>query len=298
MSIKVMTLVWDGFDASGSELLCMLALADWCDDFGGNLYPSMATIAEKIRLSEKQARRIVHKFEQDGWIEVIGCANGGAPGSSKRWKLNIKRIADLAASKAAKKSAETPPASVTPPIDVTPPAGVPDPSHGCPSTPPMGVPEGSHPWEPIRHEPSIEPPINPSGQLALADSVTTETTLQNTCRETWTAYKSAYAQRYGTEPIRNASVNAKVKQLVQRLGAEAPAVAEFFVASVGDAFVVRNCHAIGVLLQGAEAYRTQWATGRAMTNTKARQLDQSQSNFDAAGEALAILRAKRSGVEA
>lgn len=292
MSIKVMTLVWDGFDASGSELLCMLALADWCDDFGGNLYPSMATIAEKIRLSEKQARRIVRKFEQDGWLEVIGCANGGAPGSSKRWKLNVKRIAEFSALKNAQKQDKTPPSSVTPP------AGVPDPSRRCPSTPPTGVPEGSHPREPIRHEPSIEPPVNPSGQLALANPVTTETTLQNTCRETWSAYKAAYAQRYGTEPIRNASVNAKVKQLVQRLGAETPAVAEFFVTSVGDAFVVRNCHAIGGLLQGAEAYRTQWATGRAMTNTKARQVDQSQSNFDAAGEALAILRAKRSGVEA
>jgi len=88
-----------------------------------------------------------------------------------------------------------------------------------------------------------------------------------------------------------------VKQLVQRLGAETPAVTDFFVTSVGDAFVVRNCHSIGVLLQGAEAYRTQWATGRAMTNTKARQVDQSQSNFDAAGEAMAILRAKRTGVD-
>jgi hypothetical protein len=152
VSIKVMTLVWDGFDASGSELLCMLALADWCDDFGGNLYPSMATIAEKIRLSEKQARRIVHKFEQDGWLEVVGCANGGAPGSSKRWKLNVKRIAELALKKP-QKPAPTPPASVTPPV------GVPDPSHGCPSTPPSGVPEGSHPREPIHQEPSLEPPV-------------------------------------------------------------------------------------------------------------------------------------------
>jgi hypothetical protein len=132
-----------------------------------------------------------------------------------------------------------------------------------------------------------------TGQLALADSVTTETVLQTRCRETWAAYKSAYAQRYGTDPIRNAAVNAKVKQLVQRLGAEAPAVAAFFVTAVGDAFVVRNCHAVGALLQGAEAYRTQWATGQAMTGTKALQMDQTQSNFDAAGDAIALLRAKR-----
>jgi DNA-binding Lrp family transcriptional regulator len=292
VSIKVMTLVWDGFDASGSELLCMLALADWCDDFGGNLYPSMATIAEKIRLSEKQARRIIHKFEQDGWLEVIGCANGGAPGSSKRWKLNVKRIAELAA-KETVKTEQTPPASVSPPIDVTPPTGVPDPSHGCPSTPPMGVPEGSHPWEPIRHEPSLEPPVNPSGQLALAEAATPETVFKQVCRDTWMAYEAAYKKRWNVVPVRNAAVNSKVVQLVKRLGDEAPAVAEFFVTAVGDAFVVRKCHAIGDLLQGAEAYRTQWANGQAMTGTKARQMDQTQSNFDAAGDAIALLRAKR-----
>lgn len=32
-----------------------------------------------------------------------------------------------------------------------------------------------------------------------------------------------------------------------------------------------------------------------MTGTRAKQIDQSQSNYDAAGEAMAILRAKRRG---
>ena len=34
------------------------------------------------------------------------------------------------------------------------------------------------------------------------------------------------------------------------------------MTSINDAFVVRSCHSVGALLQGAEAYRTQWATGR------------------------------------
>ena len=63
--------------------------------------------------------------------------------------------------------------------------------------------------------------------------------------------------------MRNVAVNAKVKQFVQRLAYdEAPAVAAFFLQNVSDAFVVRSCHSVGALLQGAEAYRTQWATGR------------------------------------
>jgi len=116
MSIKVMSLVWDGFPASGSEMLAMLALADWCNDEGGSLHPSMRAVAEKIRVSEKQARRILHSLEQDGYIKVVGNANGGAPGSTKQYQMNVAKLKALADRKAAQK---------TPPADVTPPAGLP-----------------------------------------------------------------------------------------------------------------------------------------------------------------------------
>lgn len=126
-----------------------------------------------------------------------------------------------------------------------------------------------------------------------------DTELQAACRETWKAYAEAYAARYGAAPVRNAAVNAKVKQFVQRLGRnEAPAVAAWFAQNANDAFVVRNCHSVGVLLAGAEGYRTQWATGQTMTNTRARQIDQSQANFSAADEAIALMRARRGGAHA
>ena len=121
-----------------------------------------------------------------------------------------------------------------------------------------------------------------------------ETALQAACRAAWGAYSAAYDVRYGALPVRNAKVNAAVKGIVQRLGAEeAPAVAAFFVSNVNDAFVVRACHDIGLLLKSAEAYRTQWATGLAVTQTRARQADQSAANYDAAAEAMALVRARR-----
>ena len=70
-----MSFVWDGFPASGSEMLVMLALADWCNDEGGSLHPSMRAVAEKVRVSEKQARRIVRGLEEAGYIKVVGNAN-------------------------------------------------------------------------------------------------------------------------------------------------------------------------------------------------------------------------------
>jgi hypothetical protein len=121
-----------------------------------------------------------------------------------------------------------------------------------------------------------------------------DTALQAACRATWSAYSDAYCARYGVEPTRNASVSSKVKQFVIRIGQdESPGVARFFVERVSEAFVVRGYHAIGTLLQNAEAYRTQWATGQAMTNTRAQQADKTQSNFDAAQGAKALLRARR-----
>lgn len=120
-----------------------------------------------------------------------------------------------------------------------------------------------------------------------------ETEFQQKCRATWKAYGEAYCQRYGTPPIRNAKVNSQVKQLVQRLGAEAAEVAAWFVMNVNDSFIVRKVHDLGLLVSSAEGYRTQCMTGRAMTNTRASQIDQTAANFSAADEAKAMLRAKR-----
>lgn len=122
--------------------------------------------------------------------------------------------------------------------------------------------------------------------------------LQAACKTTWSAYAVEYRTRYGIDPVRNVKVNSNVKNFVKRIGYdEAPGVAAFYVRNVSEAFVVRGCHALGALLQNAEAYRTQWATGQAMTNTRAQQADKSQSNFDAATDAIAMMAAKFRGAK-
>lgn len=80
--------------------------------------------------------------------------------------------------------------------------------------------------------------------------------------EAWEAYATAYRNRYGCDPVRNAQVNAQLAQLVGKLGAdEAPAVAGFYVGHNGPLYV-RSMHDTGLLLRDAAALRTQWATGR------------------------------------
>jgi len=119
-----------------------------------------------------------------------------------------------------------------------------------------------------------------------------ETALQTACRETWDAYSDAYATRYGTKPVRNAKINGQIKQFVQRLGFdESPSVAAFFVCHA-NAYYVKKCHDTGSLLADAEKLRMEWQTGRMVTATSAQQSDRTQSNFNAANEAIRMLEAE------
>ncbi|WP_145956303.1 hypothetical protein [Burkholderia pseudomallei] len=104
----------------------------------------------------------------------------------------------------------------------------------------------------------------------------------------WNAYSEAYFGRYGAQPVRNASVNAQMLNFVKRVGkGEAPAVARFYVERCTSAHYLKRCHAVGLLLQDAEALRTQWATQRPMTATEAAMADRTATNANAFGPLIA-----------
>lgn len=109
---------------------------------------------------------------------------------------------------------------------------------------------------------------------------------------TWNAYSTAYGDRYGAPPVRNAKVNAQIAQLVDRLGIEeAPRVAAWFVAHNRQDYV-RATHTVDLLLRDAEGLRTQWAKGRQTTNAQAQQADRTQTNANAFGGLLAEAQAR------
>jgi hypothetical protein len=119
-----------------------------------------------------------------------------------------------------------------------------------------------------------------------AGSEKQDTELQIACKETWASYSQAFFTRYGTDPVRNATVNSQVKQFVRRLGfSESPQVASWFLEHT-DSFYIRGGHTFGMLAKDAEKLRTEWATGRRMNGTKARQVERSGSMVDAVNEIL------------
>ena len=76
MSISVMTTVWREFDGDAHTLLLALALADYADDHGGNIFPSVTAIAHKIRKDERTTRRQLRALEASGWLQRVGRAPG------------------------------------------------------------------------------------------------------------------------------------------------------------------------------------------------------------------------------
>lgn len=112
----------------------------------------------------------------------------------------------------------------------------------------------------------------------------------------WEWFDAAYQTRYGTTFPRNAKTNTHVKELIKRLGKEAPGVARFYVQNVNESYVIRRMHTLELLVKDAEVYRTQWITGRTMTAGRARQIDSTQTNANAADEAIRMLR-EREGRE-
>lgn len=91
MSVTVMGQVWSGYPGRGAALLALLALADWADE-NGRCFPAMATIAKKCRVTKSQAQRVVHGLIDAGFVEVIGNENGGAPGSTRQYKINLDAL--------------------------------------------------------------------------------------------------------------------------------------------------------------------------------------------------------------
>lgn len=97
----------------------------------------------------------------------------------------------------------------------------------------------------------------------------------------WDSYSAAYEKRYGERPTRNKKVNGQLAHFVTRIPRdEAPDVAAFYVSHSGQLYV-RAMHCVDLLLRDAEGLRTQWATGRQITGTSARQQDRTAANLEA-----------------
>ncbi len=88
MSIKLMSAVWENGPEDKAELIVLLALADFAND-AGDCWPAMPTIGKKARMSERNARRVIRKLEDDGYIKTV--PGGGRYGCSQ-YRINPDKM--------------------------------------------------------------------------------------------------------------------------------------------------------------------------------------------------------------
>ena len=87
MSYRLQPLIWNT-DMKPSQRFVMLALVDYADDNGRNIYPSIETLSKKTGYSERNVQRILKSLEDEGLILIVGRSKYG----TIRITLNLPAI--------------------------------------------------------------------------------------------------------------------------------------------------------------------------------------------------------------
>lgn len=80
-----MAKVWELSACGGTDLLALLAIADFADD-DGNAYPSVGTLARKCRLGTRQTQNILANLQRTGELTV---RVGGGPKGTNRYRISV-----------------------------------------------------------------------------------------------------------------------------------------------------------------------------------------------------------------
>jgi hypothetical protein len=111
MSVRVMTLVWERSRHSGTELLMLLALADWSDDTGSS-YPSMSRVAAKCRMTPRNAINLVKALQAGGELEVkVGGGPKGLGGNTNLYRISVRMLEGMQPASRVKPTTPVKPAS-------------------------------------------------------------------------------------------------------------------------------------------------------------------------------------------
>lgn len=83
MSGKVVGMVFDFYPGKGAELLLAVKLADNAHEDGTSIYPSIGTLAELTRQSERSVQYLIKRMVDAGWLVLVRHAIGGGRGGGK-----------------------------------------------------------------------------------------------------------------------------------------------------------------------------------------------------------------------
>lgn len=91
MSIAILAQIWENGPDSKSELLVLMALADFANG-EGHCWPSLASIGKKARLKRRQLIILLQKLETDGWFTVRHRHDPSGRQTSSSYQLNLVKV--------------------------------------------------------------------------------------------------------------------------------------------------------------------------------------------------------------
>lgn len=90
MSVRTMAAVWESSQHSGTNLLMLLAIADFADD-DGRAFPSVGKLATKCRMSKRNAQDRLRELAESGEL-TIKKNQGPPPKFPNLFMINLKHL--------------------------------------------------------------------------------------------------------------------------------------------------------------------------------------------------------------
>lgn len=100
MSISIMSRLFKAQLGSCNRKLLAVRLADFADDDGRGIWPTVARLAAETELSERTVQRILREFEDEGLLVVVA-EGGGRPGQATRYDFSMPALERIFERKAA-----------------------------------------------------------------------------------------------------------------------------------------------------------------------------------------------------
>ncbi|WP_024899505.1 helix-turn-helix domain-containing protein [Brucella rhizosphaerae] len=94
MSIAVMSRIFKKQLGSSSRKMLAVRLADFADDNGRGIWPSVGKLARETDMSERTVQRLLRDFVDENLLIVVSTASG-RPGETTRYNFNMKVLHGL-----------------------------------------------------------------------------------------------------------------------------------------------------------------------------------------------------------
>ena len=286
MSVKLMSKAWEMPIPSGQKMV-LLALCDHAND-DGECYPSQKKLAKKCSMSSRAISNHIKWLHDCGILESERRQTTNVR-KSNRYFISLENY--QAANSAHANSAHA--NSAYPNMQNFPsehanfaPSYIDEPSERTIRVEPSDICDDA--FAPFAPPLELEPVADKPPMTAKPKSNTPNPA--NT--ETWQAYRAAYLQAYGVEPLRNAKVNGQIANFVKLVGEDkAPHIAAFYVSHPNHWYRTKG-HDFGTLLANAQALSTDWQRNTRTTSVQTRQQEKTAANMESHKGAIEILKAK------